>query len=69
MPDLISVTSLFPHLHINAFKSLTKKKVVILIRLIMNGLQPAGGLWNDKVGGSRALRRLLGTGMGHRRAL
>ena len=62
MPDLIGVTSLLPHLPINAFKSLSKKEVNIHILLIINGLQPTGGLWNDTVGCSRALRRLLGTG-------
>ena len=62
MPDLVGVRSLFLHLPFEAFKSLLEKKVDILIRLNINGLQSPVGLGNDKVGRLSALRILFGAG-------
>ena len=60
--DLAPVRSLFPHVPVQAFSPLPKKRIDILIGLNYNSLHPSGGIGVDAVGNLRALRSRFGCG-------
>ena len=60
--DLSPVRSLFPHVPDQAFTTMPKRRIDILIGLNFNYLLPSGGLGVDAVGNLKALRSRFGTG-------
>lgn len=60
--ELSQVRSLFPHVPDQAFSSLPKKRIDLLIGLNYNSLHPNGGTGVDTVGNLKALRSRFGCG-------
>ena len=54
--DLSEIRSFFPHLPPEAFVSLDRKLLDILVGLNLYGLHPDGGSGKDKIGNLKALR-------------
>ena len=60
--DLSKICSLFPHVPQEAFETLDRKPLDILVGLNFFGLHPEGGSGKDKVGNLRALKSDFGCG-------
>ena len=60
--DLSQVRSLFPHVPDQAFQTLPKKRIDILVGLNYNTLHPSGGTDVDVVGNLKAVRNMFGCG-------
>ena len=60
--DLSNVRHLFPHVPDQAFHTLPKKRIDILVGLNYNALHPCGGIGVDLVGNLKALRSRFGCG-------